>query len=144
MRSLKRRFSLLAVTLLPVAACGGPGNRYQGMDAEALFRLATEEFSENEFRNAADALDRILLSYADWERLPDARMLLADAHYGDRDYLTARSEYVRFLDRYGGHEDAVLAALGVCRSLAALSPDMARDQVFTRDAITVCVVDENR
>ena len=48
------------------------------------------------------------------------------------------AEYVRFLDRYGGHEDAVVAALGVCRSLAALSPDMPRDQVFTRDAITVC------
>lgn len=138
MRSHKRRFFLLAVTLLAAAACGGPGNRYQGMDAEALFRLATEEYSENDFGNAAEALDRLLLSYADWERLPDARMLLAHAHYGDRDYLTARSEYVRFLDRYGGHADAVIAALGVCRSLTALSPDMPRDQVFTRDAITVC------
>ena len=126
------------MTLLVAAACGGAGNRYQGMDAEALYRVATEEYAENEFANAADALDRILIAYADWERLPDARMLLAHAHYGDGDYLTARSEYVRFLDRYGGHEDAVVAALGVCRSLAALSPDMPRDQVFTRDAITVC------
>ena len=138
MRSHKRRFPLFAVTVLAVAACGGSGGRYQGMDAEALFRLATEEYSENDFRNAAEALDRLLLAYADWERLPDARMLLADAHYGAGDYLTARAEYVRFLDRYGGHAEAVTAALGVCRSLSALSPDMPRDQVFTRDAITVC------
>ena len=78
------------MTLLVAAACGGAGNRYQGMDAEALYRMATEEYAENEFVNAADALDRILIAYADWERLPDARMLLAHAHYGDGDYLTAR------------------------------------------------------
>ena len=138
MRSDQRRLFLLAVTVLSVAACGGAGNRYQGMDAEALFRLATEEYSENEFGNAAQTLDRIVFSYPDWERLPDARMLLAHVHYRDRDYLTARSEYERFLVRYAGHADAVIAALGVCRSLSALSPDMPRDQVFTRDGITIC------
>ncbi|MCH7533403.1 MAG: outer membrane protein assembly factor BamD [Gemmatimonadetes bacterium] len=138
MRSLKPRSFLVALILLAAAACGGGFNRYQGMDADALYRLATEEYAENEFDNAADALDRLLLAYADWDRLPEARMLLGHARYADRDYLTARSEYVRFLDRYGGHADAVIAALGVCRSLAALSPDMPRDQVFTRDAIIVC------
>ena len=140
MRSNKTRFALplVAVTLLVAAAACGTANRYQGMDAEALFLMATEEFSENKYTEAAGSLDRLLLLYTDWERLPEARMLLADAHYSAADYLTARAEYVRFLDRYSGHEDAVAASFGVCRSLAALSPDMARDQVFTRDAITVC------
>jgi len=108
------------------------------MDPETLFRLATGEYAENEFGNAAEAVDRILLFHADWARLADARMLLADVRYAEGDYLTARTEYQRFLDRYGGHRDAVIAAMGVCRSLAELSPDMPRDQVFTRDAITVC------
>jgi len=137
MRSHKRLFFLFVLTLLAVAACGG-SSRYQGMDPETLFRLATGEYAENEFGNAAETVDRILLFYADWVRLADARMLLADVRYAEGDYLTARTEYQRFLDRYGGHRDAVIAAMGVCRSLAALSPDMPRDQVFTRDAITVC------
>jgi len=126
------------VTLLVAAAACGTANRYSGMDAEALFLMATEEFSEDKYADAAGSLDRILLLYTDWERLPEARMLLADAHYNAGDYLTARAEYERFLDRYSGHDDAVSASFGVCRSLAALSPDMPRDQVFTRDAITVC------
>lgn len=138
MRFYNRRISLSALTLLALAACGGSSNVYQGMDADALYRMAATEYAEGEYGNAVDALDRLLLSYADWNRVPDARMLLSHAHYGDGDYLTARSEYVRFLDRYSGHEDAVIAALGVCRSLGALSPDMPRDQIFTRDAITVC------
>ena len=120
MCSHRPRFALSALTLLALVACGGSGGRYQGMDAESLYRMATEEYSEGEYRNAVQAMDRLLLSYADWDRLPDARLLLAHAYYGDGDYLTARSEYVRFLDRYSGHQDAVIAALGVCRSLAAL------------------------
>ena len=112
MRFYNRRISLSALTLLALAACGGPSNLYQGMDADALYRMAATEYAEGEYGNAVDALDRLLLSYADWDRVPDARMLLSHAHYGDGDYLTARSEYVRFLDRYSGQEDAVIAALG--------------------------------
>lgn len=127
------------MTLLAAAASAcGTANRYQGMDAEALFLMATDEYSEDDYKRAAASLDRLLLLYVDWERLPEVRMLLADSHYAAADYLTARSAYTRFLDRYSGHEDAVIASLGICRSLASLSPQMPRDQVFTRDAITTC------
>jgi outer membrane protein assembly factor BamD len=140
MCSTKPRFvhPLVAVTLLAAAAACGSANPYQGMDAEALFLRATGEYAEGNYNDAAKALDRLLLAYADWERVPEVRMLLADTHYSTGDYLTARSEYDRFLDRYSGHADAVIASFGVCRSLASLSPDMPRDQVFTRDAITTC------
>jgi len=139
MRSNKPRSALplVAVTLLAASACGS-ANRYQGMDAEALFLMATEEYADDKYTDAAKSVDRLILLYADWEGLPGARMLLADSHYGAGDYLTARAEYVRFLDRYSGHENAVIASFGVCRSLASLSPSMPRDQVFTRDAIATC------
>jgi outer membrane protein assembly factor BamD len=137
MKTMTRPFASLVLTLA-FAACGGSGNPYQGLDADALYQTATQEYSEGEYQNAVRALDRLLLSFGDWDRVPEARLLLAHAHFGSMDYLTARAEYVRYLDRYAGVEGAPIAALGVCRSLASLSPDMPRDQTFTNDAIVVC------
>lgn len=126
---------VLAVALL--AGCGG-GDPYQGMDAEALFRLAENEYAEGDNDNAIEVLERLLINFTDYARLPEARMMLADAYFAEDDYLTARSEYQRFRDRHVGHPLAVVAAFGECRSLAALAPHPQRDQTHTRDAITVC------
>lgn len=134
------RFRQVAVAALTwsLAACGGNSNPYAGMNAEALFGLASQEYEEGDYDNAIAALDRLLLSFGDWDRVPQARLLLGHAHYGAGEYLTARAEYVRSLDRYSGNAAAPVAALGVCRSLAALSPEVQRDQSYTNDAIIVC------
>lgn len=108
------------------------------MDAEALFRLAENEMAEGDEDNAIDALERLTLSFGDWSRIADARLLLADAYFEQGEYLTARSEYQRFRDRFVGHPQAPVAALGECRSLAALAPIPQRDQTHTRDALTIC------
>jgi len=129
---------LLLVLLLGLAACGGPGNRYQGMDAPALFRMAQQEAAEGDRDNAIRTLDRLLLAYGDWEGVPNARILLADLYRDKREYLTASIEYRRFLDRYPGHPRAAEAALGRCRAFAALSPRPERDQTFTQQALTEC------
>jgi outer membrane protein assembly factor BamD len=63
---------------------------------------------------------------------------LASAYYLDEQYITAASEYTRFLDRYPGHPRAPEAALGVCRAYSALSPISQRDQTFTGQALAVC------
>lgn len=129
---------LLWVATLAAAACGSAPDPYSGLDVEALFATAEAEYAEGSYENAAEALDRLLLSFGDWDRLPEARLLLADSRFGAGEYLTSRADYVRFLDRHSGHGDASKAALGVCRSLAALAPDVPRDQSYTRDAILTC------
>ena len=130
--------SLLIVALFALAACGGNRDIYQGMDAPALFRLAQQEFEEGEHENAIRTLDRLILAYGEWERLPEARLLLAQTYGAQEEYLTAASEYRRFLDRYPGHRLAPEAALGRCRALAEMSPRPERDQTYTRDALTEC------
>jgi outer membrane protein assembly factor BamD len=125
----------LAAALL--VGCGG-GDPYQGMDAEALFRIAENEYAEEDYGNAIEVLQRLTLNFPEWSRVADARMMLANAHFEDGEYLTARSEYQRFRDRHVGHALAAEAALGECRSLAALSPQPQRDQTHTRDAVAVC------
>lgn len=133
----RRSLALSALIAVLLVGCGG-GDRYQGMDAETLFRLAETEFEQEDWQDAIDALERLRLNFPDWTRIAEARMLLADAHFRDEEYLTARSEYQRFRERFIQHPLAVVAALGECRSLAALSPHPQRDQTHTREAITVC------
>lgn len=133
-----RRRSLLAITPFLLAACGGGASRYQGMDAEALFQLATIEFEEEEYDNAIETLDRLLLSYGSSPRAAEARLMLGDAHFAEEEYLTARTQYQRFIDRHAGHPSSPDAALGICRSLAALVPVAERDQGYTEEGIANC------
>jgi outer membrane protein assembly factor BamD len=136
---LRRRTALLAACTIAagLSACGG-GNRYQGMEAEQIFRIASTEYDEGKYGNAIDALDRLLVSHGDWDRVPEARLMLGEAYFADGDYLTARSEFGRFLDRYAGHPRSAEAALGICRSLAELAPKPQRDQGYTQEAMMSC------
>jgi outer membrane protein assembly factor BamD len=108
------------------------------MTEEELYLVAIEKYEEEEWQDVIRALDRWLLTFGSSDRAPDARLLLAHANYGKGDFLTARSEYMRFLDRYSGSADAPVAALGVCRSLASLAPLPNRDQAYTNDALSIC------
>lgn len=138
MSSNARRFTVLALVAFPLlAACGG-SNPYDGLEPEQLWLLGSQEYEEGEWTDAIRALDRLLISFGTSERVPEARLLLAHAYYGKGDYLTARSEYQRFLDRYASHPEAPVAALGICRSLTALSPRPQRDQAYTNEAIGIC------
>jgi len=127
----------IALLTLALAGCGG-SSQYQGLDAEALYRTARMEYDEGSYDNTIEALERLLVSYPTFDSLPDARFLLAESYFAKEEYITARSEYQRFLDRYVGHPLSPAAALGMCRSLSELSPIPQRDQTFTREAVTTC------
>jgi outer membrane protein assembly factor BamD len=130
------RFVLPAV-LLTAAACAS-GSRYRGLDADALYALAQSDLEREDYGDATDALDRLLLVFPSFQEAPTAAMLLAEAHYLDERFITAASEYTRFLERYPTHPDVPMAALGICKSYSALSPIAQRDQGYTQQALTVC------
>jgi outer membrane assembly lipoprotein YfiO len=132
-------FTLGWIVLAGLAAGGCSGSdRYQGLDAETLLRTAQTEFDEGSYGNAIQALERLMVTYPSFDRLPEGRLLLADSYFENQEYVTARTEYQRFLDRYVGSPLSAQASLGICRSLAELSPIPQRDQTFTREAITAC------
>lgn len=132
----RARFAILAP--LAFAACGGGASRYQGVEPDALFEIALAELADGDHGNAIRVLDRLLRTHGDWDRIPEARLLIGDVHFDRGDYLTARSEYTRFLDRYAGHEGSADAALGICKALAAMAPSPQRDQGYTQEAMTSC------
>ena len=133
-----RRFATLAFLALPLLAGCGSSNPYQGMEEEQLFLLGRQKYEEEDWNDAIRALDRFLVSFGTSDRTAEARMLLAHTYFAKRDYLTARSEYQRFLDRFAGHDSAAVAALGICSCLVELSPDPQRDQGYTNEAMGIC------
>ena len=132
-----KALAVAAVFAVSMGACSGT-DPYLGMDAEALFRMAENESAEGEYGNAIDVLERLRVSFGDWPRIADARLRLADAHLEAGAYLTARSEYQRWSERYVSHPLSVSAAMGQCRSLAGLVPNAQRDPGYTSEAITMC------
>lgn len=129
---------LLSVTgaLFSVACASAPP--YQGVAAPELFEIARGAFDVGDYEEAQQAFDRFLISFPSNDRAPEARMLLAEAYFSDEQYITALSEYRRFLNRFPDHASAPDAALGTCRSSAALSPNVQRDQSYTAEAENVC------
>lgn len=132
------RTSLLVLFALPFLGACGSTSRYQGMEAADLYRLAQEEVEREDYSDAAETLDRLLLVYPTFEQAAEAYFMMADAYFFDEQFITASSEYTRFLDRYPAHPKAPEAALGVCRAYSELSPISQRDQTFTDQALTVC------
>lgn len=137
MAPMLRRIVLGASIALVLGACGS-SNPYQGMTDADLYGLGRQKYEERDWDDAIQALDRLLITFGSSELAADARLLLAHARFAKGDHLTAQADYQRFLDRYPGHEEAPVAALGVCRSLAEMSPKPQRDQSYTNDAISVC------
>lgn len=137
MSSNSRRFLIAALCAVTLQGCRS-APPYQGMTLSEVYDLAVEEYERGEYGEAIKALDRLFASFAGFEQAADARLLLGHAHFANGDYLSAQAEYTRFLDRHPVHPDAPEASLGICRSLAELSPIPQRDQTYTQDAQNVC------
>lgn len=132
------KIAVLLTVSTALAACGAGMSRYQGVPPAELFAMAQAEMAEEDYSTAIRILDRLLVANGDWDRLPEARLALADAHFASEEFLTARAEYQRFLDRYAGHPGSGDASLGICKSLASLTPRPQRDQGYTQEAMASC------
>ena len=129
-------YPLVLIVGLSISACGG-GLPFPGLTVEEVYNLGVGALEEENWGDAARAFEEVLLSTG-FDRMPEARLQLAEAHFGGGRYIAARTEYQRVIDRWPADTTAVHAALGVCRSLKELSPIPQRDQTFTRQAEITC------
>lgn len=129
---------LAAFALLALSTACASSSPYLGMNAEQVWARAEAEFQDGDWDDAIEALDVLAASFPTWERMADARMLMAKAYFNDKKYFTASQEFSRFLERYPRDERASEAALLMCRSYVELSPIPPRDQTYTEQAARVC------
>lgn len=125
------------VTGLLLSGCAS-GPWWEGLTAQDLWTRGVGAFEDEDYGDAAETLGRLVLDFPNFAQAAEAQFMLAESHYRDEQYISAQSEYTRFLDRYPAHPRAPEAALGVCTSNEALSPISQRDQTFTEQAIQVC------
>ena len=136
LRTTTRTAALLGLTAI-ASACAST-SRYEGMDAEQIYRLAQQEFEDGDYKDAAESFDRLLLSFPDFEQIAEAAYMYAESEFLSERYISSASEYTRFIDRYPAHPRVPEAALGICLSNEALSPIPQRDQQFTEQALLIC------
>jgi outer membrane assembly lipoprotein YfiO len=118
------------------AACGGV-LPYPGLTANEVYVLALQATEQEDWDDAIRAFEFVLFSPG-FNRAAEARLLLAEVQYSKGLFIESRSEYQRVIERWPADTVAVRAALGICRSLASLSPIPQRDQAFTRQARLTC------
>ncbi len=111
---------------------------FQGMSGDEIFDQGAREFDAGDWDKAIRAFERFLQDDPTSDRLVQGRIYLARAYFNRKDYITAASEFSRVLDRHPGDPLAPDAALGVCKSYVALSPDIQRDQSYTVQAFNAC------
>jgi outer membrane protein assembly factor BamD len=127
--------AFLLGTLLGGCASTPP---YQGMSADQLFDLGSQRFQEENWGKAAEVFERLVFADPGYPRIVEARMYMARAYYNKGEYITSVSEFTRILDRHPGHPLAPEASLGICKSYAAQSPHVQRDQTATVYAWNSC------
>ena len=134
--NVRRTLVLCLASSLFLAACGG-SLPFPGLTSEEVYALGLQAMEQEEWEEAAASFEHVLVSPG-FNQASEARLLLAEAQYAQEHYIESRSEFQRVIDRWPADTVAVRAALGVCRSLASLSPITQRDQSFTRQASLAC------
>ena len=121
---------------LVFVACGG-SLPFPGLTALEIYNIGVQAMEEERWDAAVEAFQAMVLT-SGFEFAAEARLRLAQSEFQRENYIESRAEYQRTLDRFPADTTAPHAALGICRSLAELSPIPHRDQSFTRQARTNC------
>ncbi len=123
-----------------LAAVGGCASTspFQGLTPDQIYAYADEKYAEEEWQDAIAGYERLLATTPGYANAREARFKLATSFYRKGEHLSAVSEFVRILNRGGGDTLVARSALGVCNSYTARSPIPARDQTYTRQALTSC------
>jgi outer membrane protein assembly factor BamD len=127
----------LTGTVLVAGACGG-ASRHEGMAAPDLYRLAQQEVAEEDWGDAQETLDRLLIRFPEFDSAATAALLLGDIYFEDEKYITAAAQYSSFISRYPNSPGVPRANFRVCESYGELSRVPQRDQSETRQALDVC------
>jgi len=128
---------VLAASIASAAACSSTPP-FAGWTAEQLYARGEEAFAQEDWGDAREAFEHVLLTFPGFSGVVDARFFLARAFFEDEQYVSAVSEFTRIVQSYPDHERVGEAWMGLCRSYAAMSPHPQRDQGYTQQARTTC------
>ena len=138
MTTTKALFTTLIGGLALLAGCASRGPAVSQMPPDSLLELGLQKLAERDWDDAIEALQPFTIQYPSHARYQEARLRLADAFLGKKEYISAAADYVRLAADFPSGEYADDARFGVCAAYAALSPRPQLDQQYTEAALDHC------
>lgn len=128
-----RKIVILLIVSLMVFSCAG--KNAGEITADELFQRGLNQFSEEDYNDAAKLFERTIMKANTPELAAKAQLFLADSYFMMEDYAQAIPSYEQYLNIYGGskEEPRVIYRLGT--SYYRLIPGIDRDQTNTRKAL---------
>ncbi len=144
MHKIPRQAALLtlALTLIPLAACGTLGGgrtkadtRYVARDVNTLYNAGWEKMRRGAYPQSALIFDEVERQhpYSIWARR--AQLMSAFSYYAARDHTKSVESARRFLSIHPGNRDAPYALYLIALNYYEQIRDVTRDQAVTRQAL---------
>lgn len=130
-------FVALLLLALAAGACGASGPP-EGLEPTGVYEWARERYEAGDYGAARKGFDDFLLREPLHPKTDSAQYLLGRASFMAERYLEAAEAFERLAVNRPGSDLADDAQLGVCRSYWRLSPELALDQEYTREARDAC------
>lgn len=108
------------------------------LPAEELYRIGLQKFENQDWNGTIEAMQRFVYEDPGHARVDSARLLIGEAYFNKKQYLTAASEFLRLAQDRPAGRLADLARYRACESYYELSPRPELDQEYTEQAITEC------
>jgi outer membrane protein assembly factor BamD len=135
MRSLLRLPLLL---LAGMAVLGCPKELPPDLPADELYRIGLQKFEQRDWGGTIEAMQRFVYADPAAARVDSAQLLIGEAYYNQKQYLTAASEFLRLAQDRPAGRLAALSRYQACESYYKLSPRPELDQEYTEQAIVEC------
>jgi outer membrane protein assembly factor BamD len=124
--------------ILVLVGCGARGDNINLLTPDDLYAQGAEQFEAGNYERAIVLLERFTSSFLGDPRVPEARMLLGDAHMARREYPTAAAHYQRLISDFPSHPRGREARYRICEAYVHLSPPPQLDQEYTIQALLHC------
>jgi outer membrane protein assembly factor BamD len=120
------------------SACASREASLHDLAPQTVWEQGIEHFNERRWDEAIRHFDHFLVVGGADPRVHQARYYAAEAHFNQREYLSAASRFTALAGDLGRAELAAQSRYMACRSYEELAPNPQLDQEYTRAAIDHC------
>jgi outer membrane protein assembly factor BamD len=126
------------MAVVVASACGTREASLHELAPQTVWEQGVEHFNERRWDEAIRHFDHFLQVGGADPRVHQARYYAAEAHFNQREYLSAASRFTALAADLGRAELAAQSRYMACRSYEELAPNPQLDQEYTRAAIDHC------
>jgi len=128
-------FYILSLTIFLLLSCSKE-IKLENIGFEKSFKIAKEKFNENNFREAINDLNTIVLNYGGENGIDSAQFLIGKSHYQLEEYYSAAYEFTKLSESFPESQLIEDSYFNSAECYRELSPRYTLDQKETFTAIS--------